>query len=111
MKERLVNLSPHSITILNEDNEVVRELPPRPEDPPRVEEEVEELGTHAAVPIVKKTFGEIKGLPEPKKGVLYITSALVAKAASGRDDLLVPNTIRDEDGNILGCRSFSIIPG
>lgn len=50
-------------------------------------------------------------LPAPKQGVFYIVSALVASQLSGkRDDVLVTNdTVRDESGRIIGCRSFARI--
>lgn len=53
-------------------------------------------------------YDAIKGLPEPKEGTVYIVSQIVARAAQGRDDLLVPShLVRDGRGITVGCLSFS----
>lgn len=41
-------------------------------------------------------------------GTLYIVSSIVAQN-SDRDDFLVPNTIRDGDGHVIGCVGFDEI--
>ena len=52
-------------------------------------------------------FGEVENLPPKEEGVMVIVSALVASAAKGRDDLLVPGElVRDDGGNIVGCKSL-----
>ena len=52
-------------------------------------------------------FGEVENLPPQEEGVMLIVSALVASAAKGRDDLLVPGElVRDDGGNIVGCKSL-----
>ena len=52
-------------------------------------------------------FGEVENLPPKEEGVMIIVSALVASAAKGRDDLLVPGElVRDDGGNIVGCKSL-----
>ena len=96
-----VNLTPHSIR-LNDG----REIPPS--------------GTVARVSasytpfdgdgVCQAVFGQVQGLPEPKEGVLYITSALVAQAAR-RDDVVSPATghpeaRRDEKGQIVSVPGF-----
>ena len=53
------------------------------------------------------SFGEVENLPPQEEGVMVIVSALVASAAKGRDDLLVPGElVRDDGGNIVGCKSL-----
>jgi len=64
------------------------------------------------VEIVKSTFGQPEGLPEPSEGTYYIVSLLTATAAkaSGRttSDLLMPaGIVRDAEGRIIGCSKFS----
>jgi len=61
------------------------------------------------VPIVRKSFGAVQGLPEPRNNTYYITSALVAQAAwaLGRADVFAPgDLIRDENGTVIGCKSL-----
>jgi len=47
-------------------------------------------------------------MPEQVSGVAYIVSALVRSAYPDRTDLLIPHgLVRDDDGNIIGCRGFA----
>ena len=67
-------------------------------------------GWNLYIDIMEKSFNEVEGLPEPQEDTYYIVSALVAGAAKNRDDLLIPNdTVRDEQGRIVGCRSLARI--
>tara|TARA_R110000765_G_scaffold242852_1_gene345322 strand:- start:150 stop:530 length:381 start_codon:yes stop_codon:yes gene_type:complete len=48
-------------------------------------------------------------LPVFKENVYYIVSALVATSFPNRTDFLMVNdTVRDETGRIIGCKSFAI---
>lgn len=60
------------------------------------------------IPIINKKYHKCKDLPEKKKDTFLIVSGLVASSIH-RDDLLVPNTVRDETGKIIGCDSFAQI--
>lgn len=67
-------------------------------------------GWNIHIDIMEKSFNNVEGLPEPKENTLYIVSALVAGACKNRDDLVVPNdTVRDDQGRIIGCRSLAKI--
>ena len=58
------------------------------------------------------TFGDIVGLPEPKKGTIYIVSAIVLNAAKdrGRQDCVAPATGHPDcirkDGYIVSVPGF-----
>ena len=55
----------------------------------------------------KSSFGEVENLPPQEDGVMVIVSAMAASAAKDRNDLLVPGElVRDNDGNIIGCKSL-----
>lgn len=62
-----------------------------------------------SIKVNSTSFGEVEGLPEPQEGTIFIVSALVAQALRGvRDDLVIPDdTVRDEQGRIIGCKSFA----
>ena len=46
--------------------------------------------------------------PSPVDGVIFIVSALVANAYPERTDfVMVENTVRDDNGRIIGCTSFA----
>jgi len=75
-----------------------------------IEEDGYDNGWNLYIDIMQKSFSEVEGLPEPKENTYYIVSALVAGAAKNRNDLLIPNdTVRDEEGRIIGCRSLARI--
>jgi len=62
------------------------------------------------IPVVKTRFGEVEGLPEPEEGTVYIVSNLVAQAVPDREDVFFPDDlVRDENGNIIGCRALGKI--
>ena len=108
MKLKLKNLTPHNVVIvINESKKIV--IPS--EGIARVTE------TKTATPSIDvdgvvietfvSAFGEVENLPPQEDGVMVIVSAMVASAAKDRNDLLVPGElVRDNDGNIIGCKSL-----
>ena len=107
---KLVNLTPHSITIWDGD-EVVVDVEPsgsmarctedrRPGDPITVDGH--------EIPINSVGFGEVVGLPDPVPGVGYVVSRAVAETVPGREDVFYPDIpVRDEQGRIVGCRALA----
>ena len=106
-KKVIVNLTPHDIHLYRGD-ELVEKI--KSSGIARVNVRSEIIGEINGFPISKNFYGEITGLPDPLPGIYYVVSALVAQAAAGlkRSDLLVVNdTVRDEEGRIVGCRGFA----
>jgi hypothetical protein len=61
-----------------------------------------------SVPVNQTRFGEVFGLPEPQPDTIYVVSALVAQAVPDRSDVfVVDDTVRDEQGRIIGCRALA----
>ncbi len=60
------------------------------------------------VPIINKSFKLSKeALPEKKDNTYYIVSLPVLQAYPDRKDFIAPNDlVRDEEGKIIGCKSF-----
>jgi hypothetical protein len=102
---KLINLTPHVITVLLPDGKLHIEPSGKTI---RLSEEVEKIDEIKQIPITKKQYGYADYVPEEKEGTYYIVSGLVASAMK-RSDFLVPNTVRDENGKIIGCDSFSVI--
>lgn len=100
--ELLVNLTPHAINL----NGVV--IPSS--GVARVATKSLDAGTFAGVKLVTTTYGDVVvGLPAPKDGVMYIVSALVRLALPTHTDLASPaDLVRDEKGNIVGCRALEV---
>lgn len=102
-----INLTPHDVRIMSEGKEEV--FIPASGQCARCEVKEELCGYIDNIAIYHTSYGKVQDLPEPKEGVYYLVSTIVAKACKGqRDDLLVPfDFIRDESGNIIGCKSLS----
>jgi len=99
---RLVNLTPHTVNVINGQNYAS-------EGVVRVSETETQVGEVGGIPLFSKVFGKVVGLPEPTEGTMFIVSALVKAACPDRKDLLVPTKlVRDEKGNIIGCCGFAV---
>lgn len=112
MKTVIKNMTPHSISILDDENQIICEF--EPVGLVRAKAFSEKVGELSGIPLVKTSFGELNGLPEYQEGVYYIVSAIAANAAmaEGRrvdDLLLVSDTVRNEQGQIIGCRKFAVL--
>jgi hypothetical protein len=60
------------------------------------------------IPTSMTSFGEVEGLPAPKRGTVYVVSGMVAARCSDRDDVFAPGElVRDDAGNVVGCRGLS----
>ena len=103
----LKNFTPHPISICNNAGEVTRVI--QPEGLVRLKAVTVPAGEIDGVPVTRTEFGQAEGLPEFKEGTFYIVSQLVKSALPDRTDLLVPaEVVRDEKGNIVGCKSLGL---
>ena len=103
MKEVLAvrNLTPHQIKIIGD-----KTYPPDGVVA-RCKATTKSAGEIAGIPITRTVMGEVEGLPHQKKDTILIVSRIIAEALPQRDDLFIPNeTVRDEKGQIIGCRSL-----
>jgi hypothetical protein len=112
---KVVNLTPHPIRLVEE--EVGEVIIPVMGEPVRLEEKIEVIafirpeGSNSIlgmlIPKIKKSFGEIKGLPEPQPNTIFVVSLPVAQVAHRADVLAIGEAIRDEKGNITGAKSLA----
>jgi hypothetical protein len=129
---KLVNLTPHAITIYAPEGDAIIATIPPSGTVARVAAEREQVGSidigGQAVPINRTVFGAY-WLPNYEQDCgemacridamlstgrcphvpVYLVSAVVAQAAAGeRDDLLIPDdAVRDGEGRVIGCRAFA----
>lgn len=107
MMKNIINATPHDICIVNDEMEVIKTF--KSELQVRVSSKSEVVGNINSINIDTITFGEIVGLPEYKEGTYYIVSRIVKYALPNRDDLLCPGQqVRNELGQVVGCKSLSI---
>jgi hypothetical protein len=101
---KIVNLTPHPITVCEGPYaEQTYDIPPSGEVA-RVSTSEEFVFEDDGMDFVRRTFGKVTGIPEPKENTLYAVSSLVFEK-SDRKDLIVPDTgstaIRDKNGRIV----------
>lgn len=105
----LVNMTPHALNIIQRNGETLTVAPsgwvPRCSSTEEVDGVIGGL-----IELTRQTLGEVEGLPDPIPGAFYVVSRLVASAAAGRNDLLVPGPlVRDDQGRVIGCKGLSRI--
>jgi hypothetical protein len=63
------------------------------------------------IPVNQVSFGQVNGLPEERKDTIYIVSRIVAEAVKGQrnDVFIVDKTVRNEQGQIVGCEALAKI--
>jgi len=113
-KEQLINLTPHKITLLDNDHQRMFTL--QPTQTVRVNEEVSLAGTityeNNSVPILATKYGLID-LPDIDQNCIYIVSRIVKNAIAEHYPFLnklfvVPGGIvRSKEGEIVGCTNLS----
>ena len=105
----LVNLTPHKLDIHCEDDEILMIEPSGEEARISIENIPQDnIVVHGcmSVPTSLSVPGEITGLPDPKEGVLYITSLAVAQKANRKDVLSPGELIRDDENRVIGCKGL-----
>ncbi|MEV6801924.1 hypothetical protein AB0M91_26785 [Micromonospora rifamycinica] len=107
----VVNLTPHVVRLVG--SGVVVEVPPTAPAarlvllPDRVDGAVR-VGP-LLVPLKRTAASpQVSGVPDRRAGVLLIVARAVAEVLPARDDLVYPHdTVRDEHGVVVGCRSLA----
>lgn len=112
---KLINLTPHTVNLYvavgNREDAAIFAIPPTGTIA-RCSVQREMLGRVGGSPVYRPAYGEVEELPPPEPGTYYLVSALVAQACPDRHDLLIPDdTIRDDQGRIIGCRALATVHG
>lgn len=107
--KNVLNYTPHEIVIMGQDGQEAARFPSAGLARCQVTRVV--VGDINGIELNETRFGDVEGLPEPAKDTVYIVSALVAQACKGRrTDVVIPDdTVRDEKGQVVGCRAFAAI--
>lgn len=103
---KLYNCTPHGINIIRDGMPDL--VFPKGEKVPRLRAITTVRDVMGGIKITGTNFQGVEDMPDEEPGTFFIVSRLVKQAFPNRRDLLVPNEIvRDDDGNIIGCRSLS----
>jgi hypothetical protein len=110
---RVINLTQHDVNLYvkigTDDAAAIVAIPPAGMVA-RCSVRREKVGEVGGIPVNRAGFGDVEGLPDPQPDTYYIVSALVAQACPDRHDLLLPDdTIRDDQGRIIGCRALATV--
>jgi hypothetical protein len=101
----IYNTTPHAVKVVSKQGETLLEIP-KAAVPLRIQEENVLVRTFGDVPLFEKSFLGVD-LPPREFEVFYIVSLPVAQAVR-RSDFIVPHDlVRDEAGNVIGCRGFA----
>lgn len=110
---KFINLTPHAVNLY--DGESVKATF-QPEGLARATCNKSQVAVLDSFPVFKMTYGQVEGLPENAPSDTYfIVSAITAQAAKATNHplsdrlLVVADPVRNEQGQIIGCRSFSVI--
>lgn len=106
---KVVNLTPHSINIVGgptfEPSGQIARISSSNENAGEL------LINGELIPLITQQFGEVVGLPEEKEGVLFIVSSLIFSNTKRRDLLVPGEQVRDDQGRVVGCKSFQVREG
>lgn len=108
---KLVNLTPHELKLHAPGGHVLTVAPSG--DVARVAQTDTLTGAvvvdGVALPVNKKEFGDVVGLPAPQPDTAFVVSGLVLAALNGsRLDVFAPGAlVRDDAGNVVGANGLS----
>ena len=113
---KLINLTPHEINIhlgaVDYDTGKNVLVLPKAEVPARCSTSLTfsgMVGERGNVPTFITDYGDVTGLPEPRKNTLLVVSFIVQNALPERFDLATPGeAVRDADGKVIGCKGLNI---
>lgn len=118
---KIVNLTPHDINIIDENGDITATFPPSGTVArvARQSRHLRDIETpQGTIPLYEAVYGDVVDLPTPDPypetndpDTYYIVSRMVVDALGPSDidisDLLTPGElVRDDQGNIIGCRGL-----
>jgi len=102
---KFVNLTPHAIHLIDSNNQMTTFMPDG--TVARVSMTSTVVSNFNGIEIITQKPGPVVGLPDVCQDVIWIVSAMVRLACPARLDLVSPgDLVRDDQGNIVGCRNF-----
>ena len=104
----LINLTPHDINLFDGDKLI--DTIEKSDKFARAKEEKRRVDYVNGWAVDQISYGEVVDLPETQENTYYIVSQITAVAAKelGRTDcLIVSDIVRNDKGQIIGCRGFA----
>lgn len=110
MLKKIVNLTPHTINFVGQDNAIVASIPSSGVARAAQRREIVDtiMADGITLPVARCMYGDVQGLPAPQADTIYIVSAITAQAVPERQDVfIVDDSVRDENGRIIGVRGIA----
>ena len=113
--DRLINLTPHTVRVLDDHDEPILEIPPsgefaRLEETAAPDSDLKLDNSTLRHRSIK--YGEIVALPDLQPGVGYVVSRVLAASCAHRIDVFFPDEeVRNQDQQIVGCRGLGSFHG
>jgi hypothetical protein len=105
MKKQFINLTPHDVNVVRHSDQEVVKIPSYG-IVSRVREVVVTEKLMDDFRFTMKEPGEIINLPEPQENTYFIVSAQVAEKAQRPDVISPGDLIRNDRGEVIGCKGF-----
>ena len=103
---RIVNLTPHPVTLVDVDGDEVVIQPEA--SPVRIPATTIPAGEIGGIPVVVERLGDADSvLPAPQPGVVYVVARPVAERAGHRTDLVVPTHVERINGRPVRARALA----
>lgn len=104
----IVNLTPHDITVVDNNNRVLMNIPTT-DLVARLKTSPVVVGKVNGIPLVKHQCISFINLPDPDPGTMFLVSSLIQQFSS-RKDLIAPDTgpscVRDNNRKVVAIRQF-----
>jgi len=103
-------VTPHDVNIVDKDGNVIL-IVPASDKPLRLIEKRDVIGDINGIPLssVSYTIDEATPLPNPDTDTFYIVSRVVAETFKRRDFIVPDQTVRNDKGQIVGCKGFAFV--
>jgi hypothetical protein len=105
--DAVINMTPHDVNIINNEGTIIKIYPSSGKTIRLSSETIKTGFLDDGTPLTITKFGEPTELPKYQPNTYFIVSQIVKNALTSRNDLLVPaEVVRDDKGNIIGCKSL-----
>lgn len=103
----IINLTPHSLNIHDENGEHIVTVPPSG-TVARIEVERRLTGEQDDIPLFETIAGDCDELPAPQADTIYVVSGFVRATVPDRVDVFQPGELlRNDAGQVVGCVGLS----
>jgi hypothetical protein len=114
---KIKNLTPHEVTILDDNNQIKMVIPKGKcfsrivsDYEPKGNIDVDDGFSIYTIPLTKKKYKEVTNLPEEvgSEGYLIVSEQVKSKFPTRKDLVCPDNCILNTDGKVVGCKGLRL---